>query len=332
MASENLQIRLASRPHGRVSEDNFRFTREPIPSPAAGEVLVKVHYLSLDPYMRGRMDDAKSYAAKVELGEVMVGGTVGEVVKSRDDRFQPGDTVVGMLGWQQYGVSPGSTLRKIDTARVAESAYLGTVGMPGVTAWYGLLHIGEPKPGETVVVSAASGAVGSVVGQIAKVKGCRVVGIAGGPAKCAYVVDELGFDACIDYKAGRLAADLAAATPDGIDVYFDNVGGEILDTVLTRLNPFARIPLCGLISGYNGQPMAIHNVRSFLVNRVKLQGFIVTEHAEVWPEALRQLGEWVAEGRIRYRETITEGLENAPHAFMGLLEGMNFGKQLVKVA
>ena len=204
--------------------------------------------------------------------------------------------------------------------------------MPGVTAWYGLTHIGEPKPGETVLVSAASGAVGSVVGQLAKIKGCRAVGIAGGPAKCGYVVEELGFDACVDYKAGRLEQDLAEATPDGVDVYYDNVGGPILDAALDRLNPFARIPLCGLISGYNGQPMAIHNVRSLLINRVKLQGFIVTEHPDVWPQALRQLGEWVAQGRIKYRETITEGLENAPQAFIGLLKGENFGKQLIKVA
>lgn len=332
MTGENLQIRLASRPQGWVSEDNFRTTREPIPSPGDGEVLVKVHYLSLDPYMRGRMDDAKSYAASVAVDDVMVGGTVGEVVESRDSTFSPGDPVVGMLGWQQYGVCPASQLRHIDVSRIPESVYLGTVGMPGVTAWYGLLQIGQPKARETVVVSAASGAVGSVVGQIARIKGCRAVGIAGGPEKCRYVVEELGFDACVDYKAGRLHEDLAAATPDGIDVYFDNVGGEILDTVLTRLNAFARIPLCGLISGYNGQPMAIRNLRSLLVNRVLLQGFIVTEHPESWPQALRELGGWVAEGNIRYRESVTEGLENAPGAFISLLKGGNFGKQLVKVA
>ena len=332
MSTDNLQIRLASRPQRWVREDNFRQVREAIPEPAEGQVLVKVHYLSLDPYMRGRMDDAKSYAAKVELGDVMVGGTVGEVVESRDGRFQRGDRIVGMLGWQQYGVCDARELRKIDVSRVPETVYLGTVGMPGVTAWYGLTHIGEPKPGETVLVSAASGAVGSVVGQLAKIKGCRAVGIAGGPAKCAYVVEELGFDACIDYKAGRLEQDLAEATPDGVDIYYDNVGGTILDAALDRLNPFARIPLCGLISGYNGQPMAIHNVRSLLINRVKLQGFIVTEHPDVWPQALQQLGEWVAQGRIKYRETITEGLENAPQAFIGLLKGENFGKQLIKVA
>lgn len=331
MNGDNLQIRLASRPQGWVGEDNFKLTREAIPSPGEGQALVQVRYLSLDPYMRGRMDDAKSYAAKVELGEVMVGGTVGEVIESNDPRLQPGDRVVGMLGWQQYGVCDGRELRKIDVSTIPETAYLGTVGMPGVTAWYGLNYIGEPKAGETVAVSAASGAVGSVVGQLAKIKGCRAVGIAGGDAKCRYVIEALGFDACVDYKAGHLKEDLARATPDGIDIYYDNVGGEILDAALTRLNPFARIPLCGLISGYNDQPMAIHNLRSLLVNRVKLQGFIVTEHPEVWPEALKQLGQWVSEKRLKYRETITEGLENAPRSLIGLLRGENFGKQIVKV-
>lgn len=331
MSTDNLQIRLASRPRGWVSEENFELTRAAIPAPGEGQALVQVRYLSLDPYMRGRMDDAKSYAPKVELGEIMVGGTVGEVIESNDPRLQAGDHVAGMLGWQQYGVCDGRELRKVDVSAVPETAYLGTVGMPGVTAWYGLTHIGEPKAGETVVVSAASGAVGSVVGQLAKIKGCRAVGIAGGAAKCRYVTEELGFDACVDYKAGRLEHDLTRATPDGIDIYYDNVGGEILDAALARLNAFARIPLCGLISGYNGQPMAIRNLRSLLVNRVKLQGFIVTEHPEVWPEALKQLGQWVAEGRLKYRETVTDGLENAPRAFIGLLKGENFGKQIVKV-
>jgi len=331
MNEKNLQILLASRPKGEVVPENFRVAEAPIPEVGEGEVLVRNHFLSLDPYMRGRMDDAKSYAASQPLDEVMIGGTAGEVVESRHPKFAVGDRVIGMLGWQLYGKSDGSTIRKVDTTRVPLSAYLGAVGMPGITAWYGLNRIVAPKEGETVVVSAASGAVGSVVGQLAKRKGCRVVGVAGGAQKCAIVVDEYGFDACVDYKAGQLYADLRAATPGGIDGYFDNVGGQTLDAVLRRMNAFGRIAICGLISGYDGQAMPLQNFRSVLVNRLRVEGFIVSEHMELWPEALRELGALVATGELKYRETIAQGLESAPEAFIGLLKGRNVGKQLVKL-
>jgi len=331
MTEKNLQILLASRPKGEVVPENFRLVEAPIPEVGAGEVLVRNHFLSLDPYMRGRMDDAKSYAASQPLDEVMIGGTAGEVVESRHPKFAVGDRVIGMLGWQLYGKSDGSTIRKADTTRVPLSAYLGAVGMPGITAWYGLNRIVAPKEGETVVVSAASGAVGSVVGQLAKRKGCRVVGVAGGAQKCAIVVDEYGFDACVDYKAGQLYADLRAATPGGIDGYFDNVGGQTLDAVLRRMNAFGRIAICGLISGYDGQAMPLQNFRSVLVNRLRVEGFIVSEHMELWPEALRELGALVAAGELKYRETIAQGLDSAPQAFIGLLKGRNVGKQLVKL-
>ncbi len=331
MSAKNKQILLAARPQGAVKESDFNIVETDIPQPKDGEVLVRNHYLSLDPYMRGRMDDAKSYAASQALGEVMIGGTVGEVVESKNPKFKTGDMVVGMFGWQQYGVSNGAGLMKVDTTHIPASVYLGSVGMPGVTAWYGLTQIGEPKPGETVVVSAASGAVGSVVGQLAKLKGCRAVGIAGGQAKCDYVVKELGFDACIDYKKDTWFVDFKAATPNGVDIYFDNVGGEILDNVLRRMNAFGRIPLCGLISQYNGEPYGFKNIRSFLMNRIKLQGFIVSEHMEIWPEALKELGGYIASGKLKYRETVAQGIESAPKAFMGLLKGENFGKQVVKL-
>jgi NADPH-dependent curcumin reductase CurA len=315
-----------------VSEGNFRIEEAPMPEPAEGEVLVKNLWLSLDPYMRGRMNEGKSYAAKQEIGEVMIGGTVGEVVESRNPKFAKGDQVLGMLGWQQYGLSDGKGLNKVDASRVPLSAYLGVLGMPGVTAWVGLLDICQPKAGETVVVSAASGAVGSVVGQIAKIKGCRAVGIAGGRQKCDYVVKELGFDACVDYKAGRLNDDLKAAVPGGIDCYFENVGGEILDAALHRMNAFSRIAMCGLISQYNAtEPYGVKNFQSILTNRIKVQGFIVSDRMELWPKALADLAGWVATGRIKYRETVTEGLENAPRAFIGLLKGENLGKQLVRL-
>jgi NADPH-dependent curcumin reductase CurA len=282
--------------------------------------------------MRGRMNEGKSYAAKQEIGEVMIGGTVGEVVESRNAKFAKGDQVLGMLGWQQYGLSDGKGLNKVDASRVPLSAYLGVLGMPGVTAWVGLLDICQPKASETVVVSAASGAVGSVVGQIAKIKGCRAVGIAGGKQKCDYVVKELGFDACVDYKGGKLNDDLKAAAPDGIDCYFENVGGEILDAVLRRMNAFSRIAVCGLISQYNAtEPYGVKTFQSILTNRIKVQGFIVSDRLELWAKALADLSGWVAAGRIKYRETVTEGLENAPKAFIGLLKGENFGKQLVRL-
>jgi len=331
MTETNKQILLASRPTGWVEEANFKLVEAPVPQIADGQVLVRNHFLSLDPYMRGRMNDAKSYAAPVNLGDVMVGGTAGEVVASKNPKFAVGDKVVGYLGWQLFGVSDGAMLMKVDDRLIPLSAYLGTVGMPGVTAWYGLMDICAPKAGETVVVTAASGAVGSVVGQLAKMKGCRAVGIAGGAEKCRYVVDELGFDACIDYKAGKLWQDIKAATPQGIDCLFENVGGEIFDTLLGRMNAFSRIALCGLISQYNSEPHAMKNIGSVLVNRIKMQGFIVSEHMERWPVALAELGQGVATGKIKYRETVAQGLENAPQAFIGLLKGANLGKQLVKL-
>lgn len=328
----NKQVLLASRPTGRVEEANFRIVEKELPPLKDGEVLTRVHYLSLDPYMRGRMEETKSYAAPQPLGEVMIGGTVAEVIESRNPKYKVGDMVVGMAGWQQYQVTDGTMLRKVDTSVIPASAYLGSVGMPGVTAWYGLSQIGKPKAGETVVVSAASGAVGSVVGQLAKIVGCRAVGVAGGKAKCDYVVGELGFDACVDYKAQSFQEDFKAATRSGIDIVFENVGGMVFDGALARMNAFGRIALCGLIAGYNGEDIALRNVRSILVNRLLIQGFIVSEHMEFWPQALTELGQYVATKRIKYRESIAKGLENAPKAFSGMLKGENFGKQLVKVS
>jgi NADPH-dependent curcumin reductase CurA len=330
------RIVLASRPETAVTPDNFRLEEVPVPELADGQVLVRNHYLSLDPYMRGRMSTSKSYANPQPLDEVMIGGTVGEVLASKHPKFAAGDKVVGMFGWQEIGVSTGGVgIQKVDTAHVPLSAYLGSVGMPGVTAWYGLNEIIAPKAGATVVVSAASGAVGSVVGQLAKLKGCRVVGIAGGKEKCDYVVDELGFDACVDYKAApdakALYALLKDATPDGVDGCFENVGGEILDAVLGRMNAFGRIALCGMIAGYDGQPLPIQNSRVLLTSRLKLEGFIVSEHMDVWPKALAELGGAVAQGKLKFRESIAQGLASAPDAFIGLLKGKNFGKQLVKL-
>ncbi|MBZ5524061.1 MAG: NADP-dependent oxidoreductase [Acidobacteriia bacterium] len=332
MPETNTQIVLASRPQGWVNENNFRIERTPLPVATDGQVLLKNLYLSLDPYMRGRMNEGASYAASVQIGEVMVGETISEVVESRNPKFQPGDTVSARSGWQSYALSDGTGLRKVDTRLVPATAWLGAVGMPGVTAWYGLLKIGAPKEGETVVVSAASGAVGSVVGQIAKIKGCRVIGFAGGPQKCDYVVKELGFDACIDHRAAGLMEALAAATPKGIDVYFENVGGPVLDAVLARCNSFARIPVCGMIADYNEtERYGVKNLISVVGNRLKMQGFIISDHPEIWPEALGQLARWVGEGKIKYRETVVQGLENAPKAFVGLFKGENFGKLVVKI-
>ena len=324
-------IVLASRPNGVVSVDNFRLESAPIPSISAGQVLVRNHYLSLDPYMRMRMEDVKSYAAPQALDAVMVGGTAGEVVASNNPKFAVGDKVVGMLGWSEMGVDDGSMLKKVDTTHIPLSAHLGAVGMPGMTAWYGLTQIIKPKEGDTIAVSAASGAVGGVVGQLAKARGCSVIGIAGGKEKCSYVIDELGFDACIDYKGGNLYKDVKAAAPNGIDGLFENVGGVVMDAVLARMNPFGRIALCGLISGYDGEPMPIHNMRVLLSMRLTLQGFIVSEHMELWPQGLTETGTLVATGKIKYRETIADGLAKAPEAFLGLLRGKNFGKQLVKL-
>ncbi|HMT82408.1 MAG TPA: NADP-dependent oxidoreductase [Ottowia sp.] len=334
----NRQILLDNRPQGEATTSNFRLVSVQTPELGEGQVLVRHHYLSLDPYMRGRMNDGKSYAQPQPLGEVMIGGTVGEVLQSRHPRFQPGDAVVGMGGWQEYSVvdadQPG-LLRKVDTTHVPLSYYLGAVGMPGVTAWYGLTQIIAPQAGETVVVSAASGAVGSAFAAVAKARGCRVVGIAGGPDKCRYAQEELHFDACIDYRQHpdlkSMAQALKAACPQGIDGYFENVGGYLLDAVLLRTNAFARIAVCGMIAGYDGQPLPLQNPALILVNRLKVQGFIVSEHMDLWPQALRELGTLVAQGKLRPRESIAQGIDSAPEAFLGLLKGRNFGKQLVKL-
>ena len=330
------RIVLASRPTGAVTPGNFRLENVPVPEPAEDQVLVRVHYLSLDPYMKGRMIESRSYAQPHPIGDTMIGGTVGVVEKSRNPKFMTGDTVAGVLGWQEFGLSDGRGLVKVDARRIPMSAYLGVLGMPGVTAWYGLNRVCEPKAGETMLVSAASGAVGSVVGQLAKLAGCRAVGIAGGPEKCSYVVDELGFDACIDHRQHpdlkSMTHALREAAPGGIDCLFENVGGICLDGALACMNPFGRIAMCGLIAGYDGQEIPIHNTRMLLVMRLKLQGFIVGEHMDAWPAALKDLGAGVATGSIKYRETIAEGLAAAPEAFIGLLRGRNFGKQLVKLA
>ncbi len=333
MSQKNVQVLLANRPRGWVQESDFQIVESDLPALREGEVLVKNLYLSLDPYMRGRMNAGKSYAARAELGQVMLGGTVGVIAESNNPAFHVDDAVLGYFGWQQFGISSGQGLQKLPKdEQIPLSAYLGAVGMPGITAWIGLTRIGQPKPGETVVVSAASGAVGGVVGQLAKSRGCRAVGIAGGQAKCEYVVQELGFDACVDYKAGHLTEELAKAAPQGIDIYFDNVGGEILDAVLEQLNAFARIPLCGLISQYNAtEPYRLRNFGLLLTNRVTLQGFIVSEHMEVWPQAMQELSKLVAAGTLKYRESVAQGLEQAPAAFIGLLKGENLGKQLVKL-
>jgi NADPH-dependent curcumin reductase len=334
----NTRIVLDSRPAPEASLSNFRLEDVQIPALSDGQVLVRNHWLSLDPYMRGRMSDAKNYATPQALGEAMGGGTVGVVEASLNPQFAVGDTVVCMGGWQQWAVldarQPG-VARKVDVSRIPPAAYLGAVGMPGVTAWYGLTQIIAPKPGETVVVDAASGAVGSAVGQLAKARGCRVVGLAGGADKCAYVLDGLGFDACIDYKAhassDSLASALDAAAPGGVDGLFENVGGTIFDVVMSRMNAFGRIALCGLISGYDGAPIPMAAPRLLLTQRLKLQGFIVSEHMSFWPEALKELGSRVVDGSLKYRETVAPDLAAAPEAFLGLLKGKNFGKQLVKL-
>jgi hypothetical protein len=296
-------------------------------------VLVKNLWLSLDPYMRGRMSAVKSYTKYVEIGEVMTGGTVGQVIESSNPKFKAGDHVVGTLGWQMYAVSNGEGLAVVDPKLVPLSAYLGVCGMPGGTAWIGLLEHCAPKTGETVLVSAATGAVGGVVGQLAKLQGCRAVGIAGGPKKCEFAVKELGFDACVDYKAGNLQDDLKAACPNGVDNYFENVGGEVLDAAFRVLNPFSRVALCGMIAEYNStEPYGVKMLRSLLVNRVKLQGFIVFDRVDLYQRAIPQLAKLVSQGKIKYHETIADGLKNAPKAFIGLLKGQNLGKQLVKLA
>jgi NADPH-dependent curcumin reductase len=327
----NKQFVLDSRPVGNVTPGNFRLVEAPVPTPGPGQVVVRHHYLSLDPYMRGRLSDAKSYAKPQEIGAVMVGATVGEVVASDNSRFKPGDTVVGMGGWQLYSANEGSALRVIDAARIPIQAYLGAAGMPGVTAWYGLNKIIAPKSGETVVVSAATGAVGSVVGQLAKIAGAKTVGIAGGPEKCAYAREELGYDLCVDHKSPDFVGELKAALPNGVDGLFENVGGVPFATCMRRLNNFGRVAVCGLIASYEGAPTTLENVGTLLITRSKIEGFIVSDHVTLWPQALSELAGHVADGRIRYRETIAQGLEKAPEALIDVLKGRNFGKQLVKL-
>jgi NADPH-dependent curcumin reductase len=332
-ADTNRQILLKSRPEGTPTLDNFELVEGLVPEPGDGEVLMRTRWLSLDPYMRGRMSAAKSYAKPVDVGQPMVGGTVSEIMASRNPKFAVGDTVLSYSGWQDYARSNGAGLRKLDPAAAPVTTALGVLGMPGMTAYAGLLEIGRPKPGETVAVAAASGAVGAVVGQIAKIKGCRAIGIAGGPDKCRYVVDALGFDACIDHRAPDLARQLEAACPSGIDVYFENVGGAVQQAVWPLLNDFARIPVCGLIAQYNAAaPMPGPDMFSVLRKRLTVRGFIVTDFAAREPDFQREAGEWVRTGGLKYREDVVDGLENAPAAFLGLLHGQNFGKLLIKVA
>lgn len=331
------RIVLASRPVGEPKPANFRLEEFTVSEPGPGELLLRTKFLSLDPYMRGRMSDAPSYAKPVGVGEVMEGGTVNEVVASNNDKFAKGDIVLAHTGWQTHAISSGKGLRKLDPNAAPISTALGVLGMPGMTAYTGLLEIGQPKEGETVVVSAASGAVGSVVGQIARIKGARAIGIAGGPDKCRYVTEELGFDACVDHRADDFAEQLKAACPKGIDVYFENVGVPVFDAVLPLFNFFARIPVCGLIAQYNATelppgpdrvPLLLRNV---LTKRLNIRGFIVSDFAARHGDFLRDVAAWIKEGRVKYREDIAEGLENAPQTFMGLLRGKNFGKQLVRV-
>jgi NADPH-dependent curcumin reductase CurA len=329
----NRQVLLRRRPVGKPVADDFEIVDTPIPPVNDGEVLRRTIYLSLDPYMRGRMNDEPSYATPVGLGEVMVGRTVGEVVESKHPDFRAGDFVGANDGWQSYAVSPGKAARKLDPSAAPISTSLGVLGMPGLTAYVGLLDIGQPKPGETVVVSAAAGAVGSVVGQIARIKECRAVGVAGGAEKCDYVVKELGFDACVDHRQSDLKAALAAACPRGIDVYFDNVGGPVLKAVLRLINQNARIPLCGTIADYNAPELPPGpNLRPLLVKRAMIKGFIITDHGDRAPAFFEECAPWLRDGRLRYREDIVEGIDQAPQAFLRLFEGKNFGKLLVRVS
>ncbi|MFI0847063.1 NADP-dependent oxidoreductase [Mesorhizobium sp. IMUNJ 23232] len=336
-AESNLRILLAARPDGRPKPTDFRFERAAVPEPAEGQVLLKILYLSLDPYMRGRMNAAKSYAKPVEIGQVMEGGTVARVEKSQHPDFAEGDIVLSHSGWQSFALSDGAGLRKLDSQAAPVSTALGVLGMPGFTAYAGLLTIGRPKPGETVVVAAASGAVGSAVGQIARIKGARAVGIAGGPDKCRFVRDELGFDAVVDHRAPDFPAQLRHACPDGIDVYFENVGGTVWDAVFPLLNDFARVPVCGLIAQYNkiehaGADRLPVVMREVLSRSLTIRGFIQREFADQRPAFYQEMAGWIASGRVRYREDIVDGLENAPEAFIGLLEGKNFGKLVIRVA
>jgi NADPH-dependent curcumin reductase len=335
----NRKIVLNSRPVGVPTAENFRFEENAIPKHTSGQVLLRTLYLSLDPYMRGRMSNAPSYASPVGVGNVMVGGTVSRVEDSQHPDYQIGDLVLGYSGWQDYDLSDGTNLTKLDDSTTHPSLTLGVLGMPGFTAYMGLLDIGQPKPKETVVVAAASGAVGSVVGQIAKIKGCHVVGIAGGAEKCQFVVEELGFDACIDHHSGDLPQQLATACPKGIDIYFENVGGAVFDAVLPLLNVSARIPLCGLIASYNDTALPSGPDRlglltsTLLTKRIKMQGFIIfDDYGHRYNEFFCQMSAWLKEGKIKFREDIVDGLENAPQAFIGLLGGKNFGKLIIRVA
>jgi NADPH-dependent curcumin reductase CurA len=338
MADPARRVVLVSRPVGEPKPENFRTEDFPVPTPGPGQVLLRTLWLSLDPYMRGRMSEAPSYAAPVGIGGTMVGGTVSEVIASNNPDFAAGDVVLAPTGWQTHAVSDGKGLRKIDPKLAPLSTALGILGMPGMTAYAGLLEIGKPQPGETVVVAAASGPVGSTVGQIAKIKGARAVGIAGGAKKCAYVKDELGFDDCVDHRARDFAERLKAACPNGIDVYFENVGGAVFEAVLPLFNPFARMPVCGVISQYSatelppGPNRVPQLMRNVLTKRLTIRGFIVSDFAAKQGEFLRDVSGWLREGRIKYREDVVEGLGRAPAAFIGLLKGENFGKMLVRVA
>lgn len=337
-ASGNRRIVLASRPVGEPSVDNFRLEQVPLPQLAEGEVLLRTRYLSLDPYMRGRMSAGPSYAPPVALDAVMVGGTVSEVVSSRNPQFKEGELVNGFSGWQEYALSKGNDLMKVDPRIPRPSYALGVLGMPGLTAYVGLLDIGEPKAGETVVLAASTGAVGSVVGQIAKLKGCRVVGIAGAREKCEYAVEELGYDACISHYDADMASQLKAACPEGIDVYFENVGGSSWEAVMPLLNNFARVPVCGLIAHYNQTslppgPDRMSLLQGIILRRsIKMQGFLVGNYLHRLPDFVSDMTGWLADGKIVYREDVVEGLENAPEAFLGLFSGENFGKLVVKVS
>lgn len=337
MAVRNRRIVLAARPEGEPKTGDFRLVEADVPAPAEGQLLLRTVWLSLDPYMRGRMSAAKSYAEPVAIGEVMVGGTVCEVAASRHAKFKVGDIVLAYTGWQDYALSDGTDLRKLDPAEAPVSTALGVLGMPGMTAYTGLLNIGQPKPGETVVVAAAAGPVGSLVAQVAKIKGCRVVGIAGGAEKCRYLVEELGLDAGLDHRAGALDERLAKACPKGIDIYFENVGGAVWDAVFPLLNMFARVPVCGVVAHYSdrdlppGPDRMSLLMRNVLFKRLTLRGFIVTDFAAQAADFRREVGGWLREGRIKYREDVVQGLEKAPEAFIGLLIGRNFGKLLVKV-
>ena len=335
---KNQKMCLAKRPSGEPGDDCFKLVEEEVPALESGQILIEVMWMSLDPYMRGRMNDVKSYAKPLQIGDVMTGESAGQVVASRSDRFQVGDYVTAHMGWQSMIVADDDEprLMKVDLKNGTLSAHLGVVGMPGRTAFYGLMDVGKPSAGETLVVAAASGAVGSVVGQIARIKGLRVVGIAGGEDKCRYVREELGFDECLDYKTGNLSEKLKAACPDGIDIYFENVGGEVTRAVAPLLNKGARVPICGYISNYNDQDITqaetpFHILKS-LSDVPEHRFFVVTEWQDSWQQTTEQLGAWVSSGQIKYRESVGEGLENAPELFRGLLRGRNFGKQLVKIA